>query len=77
MVDTANNKLGALAQQCGQQLPLGIHESANGFYVGTVRTDPEIGFPTPYTRESKEYWSSHAKAVKALRIGAWQQRTYL
>jgi hypothetical protein len=68
---------GALALFCGQTLPLEIHQSAAGFYLGTYRFDVEMGCPMPYTRESNEYWRSHQLAENALSTGAWSQKRNL
>ena len=68
---------GALARACGQTLPLEIHKSAGGYYLGTYRFEEEMGCPMPYTRESNEYWRSQQLAEKALATGAWTQKRNL
>ena len=64
-------QVGKLAKEwCGASLPLQIMESAAGFYIGTAREDG------PCSRESSEYWPTHAQAERAFELGQWTQRDH-
>ena len=51
---------------CGKFLPLEVLQSA-GHYIGTRDTEG------PVSRESHEYFRSHAAAQRALERGGWSQ----
>jgi len=52
---------------CGKFLPLEVLQSAAGHYIGTRDTEG------PVSRESREYFRSHAAAQRALERGGWSQ----
>lgn len=52
---------------CGKFLPLEVLQSAAGHYIGTRDTEG------PVSRESHEYFRSHAAAQRALERGGWSQ----
>jgi len=52
---------------CGKFLPLEVLHSAAGHYIGTRDTEG------PVSRESREYFRSHAAAQRALERGGWSQ----
>ncbi len=61
---------GILAERYGFGCrPLEVLSSAAGYYIGT---SSEEGLPI--SRESLEYFQTHAFATVALRTGAWTQR---
>ncbi len=62
---------GVLAEQLGEALPLEVHKSAAGFYLGTWSDEG------PFTRESMEYWRTEQQARDAMAHGRWTQRWYL
>ena len=63
--------IGYLALTCtGKRLPLKVHHSAVGHYIGTVDEDG------PVFRESVEYFRSQHAAARALATGRWQQRIH-
>jgi len=57
----------ALTTYCGKFLPLEVLHSAAGHYIGTRDTEG------PVSRESREYFRSHAAAQRALERGGWSQ----
>jgi hypothetical protein len=62
---------GVLARRyCGERIPVDVHRSAAGYYLGTV--DPGDG--SPVSRESLEYWPTEEAARRALETGEWTQR---
>ncbi|HEV2682596.1 MAG TPA: hypothetical protein VGV14_18995 [Rhodanobacter sp.] len=50
------------------RLPLEILKSAAGYYLGTTLAG------APVSRESREYFTSHEAATRALATGDWHQR---
>ena len=54
----------------GKRLPLQVHHSASGHYIGTADEDG------PVSRESVEYFRSQHAAEHALTTGRWQQRIH-
>lgn len=62
---------GKLSAAAGQPLPLEVHKSRAGYYLGTWSDDG------PFTRESAEYWRTQDKAAEALKTGRWTQRPNL
>lgn len=63
--------IGYLALACtGKRLPLQVHHSAAGHYIGTADKDG------PVSRESVEYFRSQHAAEHALATGRWQQRIH-
>lgn len=54
----------------GKRLPLQVHHSAAGHYIGTADEDG------PVSRESVEYFRSQHAADHALATGRWQQRIH-
>lgn len=52
---------------CGKFLPLEVPQSAAGHYIGTRGTE------SPVSRESREYFHSHAAAQRALTKSGWSQ----
>ncbi|EPW8725025.1 hypothetical protein ACRS65_13520 [Pseudomonas aeruginosa] len=54
----------------GKRLPLDVHLSAAGHYIGTADKDG------PVSRESEHYFRSYQAASKALTKGRWQQRLH-
>ena len=63
--------IGYLALACtGKRLPLQVHHSAAGHYIGTADADG------PVSRESVEYFRSQHAADHTLATGRWQQRTH-
>jgi hypothetical protein len=60
---------GVLASQCGYQIPVEVLESNAGLYLGTYHVDHG-----PISRESVEYWPTHAAAEEALNTGNWTQK---
>ena len=54
----------------GNELPLEVLYSANGFYIGTSEDN------LPNSRESVEYWARRELAVRALENDAWTQRLH-
>lgn len=64
------SSLGQLAMTYyGKSLPLEVLQSAAGYYIGTR------DFEEPVSRESREYFHSHAAAQRALERGDWSQLT--
>lgn len=60
--------IGYLALACaGKRLPLDVHHSAAGHYIGTADIEG------PVSRESSEFFRSHTAAARALSTGRWQQ----
>lgn len=51
----------------GKHLPLEVLHAAGGHYIGTRDT------AGPVSRESREYFRSHAAAQRALDRGGWSQ----
>ena len=51
----------------GKRLTLQVRHSAAGHYIGTRDTEG------PVSRESREYFRSHAAAQRALERGGWSQ----
>lgn len=63
---------GQLARQwCKLELPLQVLQSNSGFYIGTADGD------APVSRESVEYFQTHATAQQALQDGTWTQDVIL
>ena len=54
----------------GKRLPLQVHHSASGHYIGTADEDG------PVSRESVEYFRSYQVAADTLATGRWQQRLH-
>lgn len=64
-------RTGDLAREhCGLRLPLEVLRSGRGYYLGTANDSG------PVSRESLEYWPSHAAAATALSSDppTWTQR---
>lgn len=57
---------------CKADIPLQVCKSHAGFYIGTK---DENGMP--FTRESLQYWETHAVAQDALDTGMWTQKREL
>ena len=63
---------GQLARRwCKLELPLQVLQSNSGFYIGTADGDD------PVSKESVEYFQTHAAAQQALQDGAWTQDVIL
>jgi len=63
---------GQLARQwCKLELLLQVLQSNSGFYIGTADGDG------PVSKESVEYFQTHAAAQQALQDGAWTQDVIL
>lgn len=59
---------------CIDEYKLEVCKSANGYYIGTMSDDSDMGFLMPNSRESVEYWSSYEDAKTALKENKWTQR---
>lgn len=67
---TTATRFGVLALcYCGQRLPLQVLRSAAGYYLGT-----DDG-TEPVSRESVEYFPTHAAAQLTLDSHTWTQRS--
>jgi hypothetical protein len=53
------------------ELPLQVLQSNSGFYIGTADGDE------PVSKESVEYFQTHAAAQQALQDGTWTQDVIL
>jgi len=63
---------GQLARRwCKLELPLQVLQSNSGFYIGTADGDD------PVSKESVEYFQTHAAAQQALQDGTWTQDVIL
>ena len=62
--------IGLALAYTGKRLPLQVHHSAAGHYIGTADEDG------PVSRESVEYFRSQHAADHALTTGRWQQRIH-
>nr|WP_298411709.1 hypothetical protein [uncultured Halomonas sp.] len=60
------------SRELGLTLPVSILRSAAGFYLGTTN---DAGLPV--SRESAEYFTTHARAAQALASGQWSQRAFV
>lgn len=61
-------RIGWLAAQAGQRLPLLVCRSRTGHYIGTIHNG------LPFARESIENWPTPALASQALQSQRWTQR---
>lgn len=69
MSSISNQSNGVVAQWwLGLKLPVGVMQSASGYYLGTSSDG------MPISRESVEYYCTHDEALRALESGNWTQR---
>ncbi|WP_186207403.1 hypothetical protein [Burkholderia gladioli] len=65
------HRVGLLAQiYAGMDLPLQVLRSAAGYYIGTAHAGESV------SRESHEYFTTHAAAADALANDSWHQRAH-
>lgn len=67
-----NPLVGVLAlQYCQIELPVKVMRSQAGYYIGTQNEDG-----APCSRESVEYWTTHAEATQCLVKVTWRQKLF-